>query len=133
MTLATLLRAMLPARSGPGTTGWRLFFGMASIAGPSIVAGTALLVAPRIATADSSQGARLAASCTSCHRLDGHDEGIPTIVGQDAESLARMMQAFKSGERPGMIMHAVALTLTEEEIATVSRYLAEQGKERKQP
>lgn len=106
---------------------------MASIAGAAIVAGAALLFAPQVATADTSQGAQLAASCTSCHRLDGRDEGIPTIVGQDAESLARTMQAFKSGERPGMIMHAVALTLTDEEIASVSRYLAEQGKEGKQP
>lgn len=133
MTLASLLRAALLARLGSRAVRWRRLLGGAAIAGPSMVAAAALLFAPRIAAADSDQGAQLAASCSSCHRLDGRDEGIPTIVGRDAESVARTMQAFKSGERPGMIMHAVALTLTNEEIATVSRYLAEQKPEGKQP
>jgi sulfide dehydrogenase cytochrome subunit len=107
--------------------------GMAAVIALSMVAGLTALAASRSAMADSDQGARLAATCASCHRLDGQDDGIPSVVGQDAESLTRKMQAFKSGEQTSMIMHAVALTLSDEEVAILARYLAEQGKGATQP
>jgi cytochrome c553 len=106
---------------------------MVVLVAASMAAGLIALPASRTAMADSDQGARLAATCTSCHRLDGQDDGIPSVVGQDAEGLTRKMQAFKSGERPSMIMHAVALTLSDEEVAILARYLAEQGKGATQP
>jgi len=68
--------------------------------------------------------AQLAAMCTSCHRLDGGDGGIPTILGMSPEMLTRAMLAYRSSERPSHIMRAVALSLSDEEIATVARYLA---------
>jgi sulfide dehydrogenase cytochrome subunit len=38
--------------------------------------------------------------------------------------LSRAMLAYRSSERPSHIMRAVALSLSDEEIATVARYLA---------
>jgi cytochrome c553 len=41
------------------------------------------------------------------------------------------MEAFKSDERSSQIMHAVALSLSDEEITILAQYLAAQRKETK--
>jgi cytochrome c553 len=102
--------------------------------GPSIAAVLLLLrasfpIEPAAAAGDD-QGRRLAAMCASCHRLDGGDTGIPTIVGVGEEKLASALFAYRASESQSHIMHAVALSLSDEEIASVARYLAEQGKSR---
>ena len=79
--------------------------------------------------ADFGQGAQLAATCAACHRLDGHDRGIPSIVGLSEEQFVAVMRAFKSGERSGPIMRTVARSLSKEQIAILARYFAARGKE----
>lgn len=76
--------------------------------------------------ADTSQGAQLAAVCASCH---GGPGGIPVIIGQDAGKISAAMFAYRTAERPNHIMHAIALSLSDEEIASVARYLAGQKAE----
>ena len=76
----------------------------------------------------SIEGAQLAATCASCHRLDGGDKGIPTIIGLGEEKLTSAMLAYRASESPNHIMHAIALSLSDEEIASVARYVAAQGK-----
>ena len=78
------------------------------------------------AAAELDRGAQLAASCASCHRLDGRDKGIPPIAGLDADKVIGMMQAFKLSERPSLIMHGVSLSLSADESAAVAHYLAAQ-------
>lgn len=99
---------------------------------PTIVASTAagivLLFSQPGSAADSNQGAQIAAMCASCHRLDGGAKGIPTIVGLGEEKLAGALLAYRASEIPSQIMHAVALSLSDEEIASVAQYLAGQGK-----
>ena len=87
------------------------------------------LSANRGMAADSERGAELAATCAACHRLDGRDRGIPSIVGMDTEKLTGAMSAFKSGARSSSIMHAVALSFSDAEIATLAEYLAAQPAE----
>jgi sulfide dehydrogenase cytochrome subunit len=99
----------------------------------SIAASLVILIADRSSSAENDRGVQLAATCASCHRLDGRAEGIPSIIGLGEETLAEAMQAFKSGERSSQIMHAVALSLSDEEIATVAHYLAAQGKRAERP
>jgi sulfide dehydrogenase cytochrome subunit len=99
----------------------------------SITLSLVILIADRSSAAENDRGAQLAATCASCHRLDGRDKGIPSIIGLGEEKLADVMQAFKSGERSSQIMHAVALSLSDEEIATVAHYLAAQGKRTERP
>lgn len=79
--------------------------------------------------ADNDQGAQLAATCAACHRIDGHDRGIPSIVGLSEEQFVTVMRAFKSGERSGPIMRTIARSLSNEEIAILARYFAARGKE----
>jgi cytochrome subunit of sulfide dehydrogenase len=97
----------------------------------SIMASVPALVVDPGSAADTERGAQLAAICASCHRLDGRDKGIPAIVGLDEKQLVAAMAAFKSGTRSSQIMHAVALTLTDDEIATLADYLAALPRETK--
>jgi cytochrome subunit of sulfide dehydrogenase len=85
------------------------------------------------AAAENNRGAQLAAMCASCHRLDGRDQGIPSIVGLDKRKLADMMEAFKSGKRSSQIMNVVARSLSTEEIAALADYLAARQKGSEQP
>jgi len=95
----------------------------------SLLAGLVLLSSQAGAAADDSQGAQLAAACASCHGLDGSDKGIPAILGLGEEKISRAMLDYRASERPNHIMHAIALSLSDEEIASVARYLAARGKE----
>ena len=85
------------------------------------------------ASTSSGLGAQLAATCASCHRLDGQETVLASIVGVDEQALARMLLAFKSGERSGQIMSVVSHSLSDDEIATVARYLSTLRVETKQP
>ena len=91
-----------------------------------IATGMLVLAANRGMAKDDSRGAQLAAICASCHRLDGHDKGIPSIVGLDQKEFVDVMAAFKSGQRSSQIMHAIALSLSDGEIVALAAYLAAQ-------
>jgi cytochrome c553 len=95
----------------------------------AMVASLVVSVAERSFAADNNQDAQLAATCAACHRLDGHDRGIPSIVGLSEEQFVTVMRAFKSGERSGPIMGTMARSLSNEEIAIMARYFAARGKE----
>jgi cytochrome c553 len=95
----------------------------------SMVASLVVHFAERSFAADNDQGAQLAATCAACHRLDGNDRGIPSIVGLSEEQFVAVMWAFKSGERSGPIMRTMARSLSDEEIAILARYFATRGKE----
>ena len=44
-----------------------------------------------------SYGRHLAQECTGCHRIDGIDNGIPSIVGWDAERFVTTLRFYKAG------------------------------------
>jgi sulfide dehydrogenase cytochrome subunit len=94
----------------------------------AVAVSAVILDAGRAIAVDNGHGAELAAMCASCHRLDGRDIGIPSIVGIDKKQFADAMAAFKSGARSSSIMHAVALQFSDAEIATLAQYLAAQPK-----
>jgi sulfide dehydrogenase cytochrome subunit len=91
---------------------------------PSIAMGLLIFSPDQGTAADNERGAQLVAMCAACHRLDGHDTAIPSIVRMDVQKLAEAMAAFKSGARSSQIMHAVALQLSDAEIETLAEYLA---------
>jgi cytochrome c553 len=97
----------------------------------AIAVSLTILSANRGMAADSERGAELAATCAACHRLDGRDKGIPSIVGMDTEKFIGAMADFRSGARSSSIMHAVALSFSDAEIAALAEYLAAQPKETK--
>lgn len=90
----------------------------------SIVAITATLFRDCNAAAENDRGRQLAAACASCHRLDGRDTDIPSIIGLDEDKFVSVMRSFKSGGRS--IMQTIALSLSDEEIAILAHYFAAQ-------
>lgn len=96
-----------------------------------MMGGAAAPVADAIAggAAEFDQGARLAAICASCHDPDGKNHGIPPLTGLDQKAITDALARYRAREDPSIVMHAIALSLTDEEIASVARYLANRGKE----
>jgi sulfide dehydrogenase cytochrome subunit len=105
----------------------RRVFSLRPVARSAIATGLVLLVSQSGAAVGADQGAQLAATCASCHRLDGGGTGIPSIIGLGEERLTNALLAYRASESPSHIMHAIALSLSDEEIASVARYVAAQG------
>jgi sulfide dehydrogenase cytochrome subunit len=80
---------------------------------------------------DAGQGAELAATCSACHGPAGTAQGIPSLAGLDESRIIHAMAASKVRERPNHIMHAVALSLGDEELKRLARYLAQHQPEAK--
>jgi sulfide dehydrogenase cytochrome subunit len=89
-----------------------------------ITAGVVILGARGVAAGEDDQGFQIAATCAACHGPAGSEQRIPAVAGLDEQTLIRAMQAFRSSEVPSHVMHAVALSLTNEELASVAHYLA---------
>ena len=71
---------------------------------------------------DPDYGAYLASECTTCHRADGVDQGIPSIIGWPVDDFVITLQAYKLGKRPHEAMQTIAKRLTDEEIASLAVY-----------
>ncbi len=78
---------------------------------------------------DPDYGAYLAGECTTCHRLDGTGEGIPSITGWPLDDFVIALQAYKRGKRAHPAMQLVAGRLSDEEIAALAAHFREAGNE----
>lgn len=67
-------------------------------------------------------GQHLARECTSCHRIDGTDNGIPSITGWPAADFVTTMNYYRDKQRPNPAMQSVAQSLVEEDIEALSLY-----------
>lgn len=77
-----------------------------------------------LANADSAYGEYLSGECVTCHRVDGADDGIPSITGLDAEGFAYIMHAYRAKELENNVMQLVAGRLDDEQIASLAVYFA---------
>ena len=86
------------------------------------------LFALETASADASElrdyGEYLSGECTTCHRIDGQDNGIPGIVGWDVASFVETVNYYKKGLRKNQAMESVAKTLDGEQIKALAVYFA---------
>ena len=69
---------------------------------------------------DAEYGAYLAGECTTCHRIDGADEGIPSITGWPLDDFVIALHAYKGGKRIHPVMQLVAGRLSDAEIAALA-------------
>lgn len=96
--------------------------------GPLLGSAALLLSPPDPSHGDSAAqiayGKHLARECTSCHRLDGVDNGIPAIIGWDADTFRSTMQFYKEGLRKNQAMESVANSLEGEQIEALAAYFA---------
>ena len=76
---------------------------------------------------DPDYGAYLAGECTTCHRPDGGEEGIPSITGWPHDDFVIALQAYKRGKRVHPAMQLVAGRLSDEEIAALAAHFRRAG------
>lgn len=73
---------------------------------------------------DAEYGEYLAAECSTCHRADGSDQGIPAINGWPEEDFVVAMHAYKQKLRPHPVMQMMAGRLSNDEIAALAAWFA---------
>ena len=79
---------------------------------------------------DAARGATLNATCIGCHGIPGYQASfpevyrVPAISGQNAKYIIAALEAYKKGERKHPTMHAVAASLSEQDIADLAAYYA---------
>jgi cytochrome c len=69
-------------------------------------------------------GRHLAQECTACHRLDGVDNGIPSIVGWDAGTFIATLRFYQTGTRKNPVMVSVSRSLNEAQLQALAAYYA---------
>lgn len=80
------------------------------------------------AEGNAGAGKNKAASCNSCHGDNGNSvaPNFPKLAQQHASYLVKQLQAFKSGARNDPMMSAMALPLSDEDMADIAAYYAAQ-------
>ncbi|ABV94533.1 cytochrome c [Dinoroseobacter shibae DFL 12 = DSM 16493] len=71
---------------------------------------------------DAEWGAYLSSECTSCHQIDGTDQGIPSITYWPEEDFVLALHAYKTKLRPHPVMQMIAGRLSNEEIAALAAF-----------
>ena len=91
---------------------------------------TAAIALPLAALAqgtDPNLGRNLAAGCANCHNTTGKARsGMPAIAGQPKEQMLNTLLEFKTGKRPGTIMHQHAKGYTDAQLELIAAYFAAQ-------
>lgn len=71
---------------------------------------------------DLEYGEYLSSECTTCHQTDGVDDGIPGIIGWEAEDFVTALHAYKEKHRENPVMQMVTGRLANDEIAALAAY-----------
>jgi cytochrome c553 len=69
-------------------------------------------------------GRHLARECTSCHRLDGVNNGIPSIIGWQTDTFISTLKFYRDGERSNPVMVSVAGSLSDEQMQALAAFFA---------
>lgn len=69
-------------------------------------------------------GEHLSRECTTCHRLDGIDNGIPSIIGWDDDQFVATLRFYQEGLRDNAAMVSVAKSLDDEQLRALATYFA---------
>jgi cytochrome c553 len=75
-------------------------------------------------------GEKKAAMCAGCHSIPGYQASfpevhkVPMIAGQTATYLQAALAAYKSGDRRHPTMKAIAVSLSEQDMADLAAYFA---------
>ena len=71
---------------------------------------------------DPAYGEYLSSECTTCHQVDGSDQGIPSVTGWPTEDFVVAMHAYREKLRPHPVMQMMAGRLSDDEIAALAAY-----------
>jgi cytochrome c553 len=86
----------------------------------------ALLAAAGASGADDPKiqayGRHLAQECTGCHRIDGIDNGIPSIIGWSPDAFVTTVKFYQEGKRTNPVMVSVAGSLNDKQLTALAAY-----------
>lgn len=93
-----------------------------------ITAGALGTASASVAAAEPRTEARyIAANCANCHGHDGRAvDAMPQLAGMQKSYMVEQMQAYKTGKRPGTIMHQIAKGYTDAQIEMLADYFSRQ-------
>jgi cytochrome c len=102
--------------------------GLAARLGGAALLGLCLWHARSVGIAEDGKvkayGQHLAQECTGCHRIDGIDNGIPSIIGWNADMFVATLKFYQSGARANPVMVSVANSLNEKQLEALATYFA---------
>jgi len=86
----------------------------------------ALFVSGSAMAGDVAAGKAKAAQCAACHGTKGVSPmGLyPNLAGQKEQYLTKQMNDFRSGSRKDPTMQAMAVALTDDDVANLAAYYA---------
>ena len=116
-----------------------LALGVACVTGMahSQAANPAPAQAPQQTAAAGASIEAKVAMCMGCHNIRGYQASfpevhkVPMIAGQSAKYIAAALNAYKNGDRKHPTMRGIAVSLTDQDIATISAYYESLPKEAK--
>ncbi|PTX54480.1 cytochrome c [Litoreibacter ponti] len=71
---------------------------------------------------DMEYGEYLASECTTCHRPDGDNDGIPGITGWETADFVTAIHAYREKHRDNPVMQMITGRLANDEIAALAAY-----------
>ncbi len=89
------------------------------------VAATVMMASPAFA-GDIAAGKAKSATCAACHGATGVSAVpmYPNLAGQKEVYLTKQLKDFKSGARKDPVMGAMAMPLSDEDIANLAAYFS---------
>jgi cytochrome c553 len=103
-----------------------------AIAALSVLAGFAASAQAADVVGNAKAGQGKVAMCIGCHGIPGYRTAFPEVYrvpilgGQNQQYLVNALLGYKKGDRHFETMHAIAVTLTEQDIADIAAYYAAQ-------
>ena len=76
------------------------------------------------AAADVAFGQHLSGECVTCHRNDGQDKGIPSIIGWPEDQFVAVLNSYKLKDRPNAVMQTISARLSNDEMTALAAYYA---------
>lgn len=73
-------------------------------------------------------GEQLSQECVTCHRRDGKDDGIPSIIYLSEEEFITALTLYKTGRRRNKVMVSVAASLDENQMRALAAYMTSLSK-----
>ncbi|RQH08519.1 c-type cytochrome [Paraburkholderia dinghuensis] len=111
---------------------------MKKIVGRHVVFGALTVLAGFAVTAhadvvgNAKAGQAKVAMCIGCHGIPDYRTAypevyhVPILGGQNAQYIMNALHGYKKGDRHFETMHAIAASLTEQDIADIAAYYASQ-------
>ena len=99
----------------------------------ALVMMAALPAAASGAQGSIEAGQSKSVQCAACHGVDGNslNPEWPSLAGQNADYLVRMLKAFKSGDRSNVLMNSQAVALGDQDMLDLGAYFASRPRQLK--